>query len=476
MRKGKSVSSLIAIALIFLCNPNVNVIDVLPDLVAYLLLLKAISGATDLVPYMAECRVAIKRLAVLSAVKIPAALVMLLNLHTGRDIIPMFTTVFAALEAIFIFSAVTNAFKALYYLGERGDAVSLIKPFRVGRSSQKDPDSLLTLSLVFFMAKSILGVIPELCLLTFGDVSTVTAANRAYPFLLAGCVLVVTVLGIIWVVNALAYKRAASVSDDVSSAIMSLATDERLAEIERSEKIKSVLSALSLLLVSTLLTFNVVIESISDANVLPKLIYAILISASILKLTSCAKLKKAIKALTLTVSVFSAALFVFEVRFFDRFTHLDLGGNATANAAYLPIKLLNIAEAAAIIALLVLSAISFAKFIKEQTGIPPHSEGYSRADADNHKRLIARSIPIFATPMLISIIKCTDVFLRALTEISIKDSAVGIVSYAPLPWLGTLSTVISVVLAIYTYYTVSELKSEVKMKYSDVRLDDERFI
>ena len=59
-RKNLRPGYLIAAAL-FLFNPNVNIVDVLPDCIGYLFILRAIAGVSDLVPHFEEAKAAFRR-------------------------------------------------------------------------------------------------------------------------------------------------------------------------------------------------------------------------------------------------------------------------------------------------------------------------------------------------------------------------------------------------------------------------------
>ena len=139
MTKIKKAYPLIVVALIFLFNPNANLIDVLPDIASYVLLIVAIGNLTETVPYLAECKGALVKLSLVALVKIPAFTVMYSNMSFGKDIVPLFTLVFVTLELILLYSAVSNAYNALSYLGERTDSKSVRDPFPIGRGKTATP-------------------------------------------------------------------------------------------------------------------------------------------------------------------------------------------------------------------------------------------------------------------------------------------------------------------------------------------------
>ena len=129
----KRFYSLIIFSLVLLINPNINVIDLMPDFIAWFILAKLFERAADSAPYFEEARVAFKRLAWVNLAKIPAfILVMLIRSKDTLDnnVYALASLSFAVIETLFIIPAVKNIFLALFHLGERTEAVSLISPFQ----------------------------------------------------------------------------------------------------------------------------------------------------------------------------------------------------------------------------------------------------------------------------------------------------------------------------------------------------------
>ena len=56
-KKQKSIYKTVIFSLIFLFNPNISVIDILPDFIAYFLLARAFLYAADRAPHFEEARV-----------------------------------------------------------------------------------------------------------------------------------------------------------------------------------------------------------------------------------------------------------------------------------------------------------------------------------------------------------------------------------------------------------------------------------
>ena len=73
-QKAKKTYSLLIFAAILLFNPNVNVIDPLPDFIAYFIIARLLIFAENDAPYFAEARSAFLRLGYLNLAKLPALL------------------------------------------------------------------------------------------------------------------------------------------------------------------------------------------------------------------------------------------------------------------------------------------------------------------------------------------------------------------------------------------------------------------
>jgi len=136
-RKNKIIYGLIVFCLILLFNPNINVIDPLPDFIAWFLLARIFESAADSAPHFEEARANFIRLGWINLLKIPAfLLIMFVKSKDTLDnnIYALVSLSFAVFELILTTQAVKYLFTALFYLGERTEASSLIKPFKSGRS------------------------------------------------------------------------------------------------------------------------------------------------------------------------------------------------------------------------------------------------------------------------------------------------------------------------------------------------------
>lgn len=465
MRKIKNAYPLVILSLIFLFNPNVNLIDVLPDFVAYLLLVLAIGALSNAVPYLAECKEATVKLLLVSVIKIPALAVMRANLISGKDIVPLFTLVFAVLELILIYSAVSNGFKALGYIGERTDCSSVRDSFKVGIGGRSTPEGLRIMTLIFFASKATLNVIPELFLLTPEETELRKRLADAYPTVLVISILAALVIGVIWLTHALSYVRAIKAGKDIGNAIESLRAKESPDRISEKERLKKLLASLTLLSVSSLLIFDITISDFGGYNILPHFIYGILLFCSVYNFSSDKRIKLSLIASASAHAVCSLLSHFFTVRFFDTYSYADIEYSLSAQDAYLPIKLFSVLELGCILLLLSAAAVAAVGFIKENTDLSPNDPSYSRTNAKNHKAATLKTLSIFAISAIINLLKCISVFIKQTTTVIESDASTEGIVTSGMPAFDTVIFFICLIFVIYSFFTISNLKDEVKFKY-----------
>lgn len=217
-------------AAVFLFNPNVMLLDVLPDAVGYLLLLMAFSPLADAVPHFDDAVTGFRRLAFLTLLRYPAFVLMTwvyFNETSERPIVPLLCLVFGALELIFGIPAFRSLFTGMEYAASLSDCDDLLYLPRKaekgknakGKQKAKKPLSrLFSLTVVMLIIKAAAELAPELTLLTsFDSLGYVTTLSldilhyRPYFMVLAGIVSLIS--GTIWLCRFLPYFRAAAKSN-----------------------------------------------------------------------------------------------------------------------------------------------------------------------------------------------------------------------------------------------------------------------
>jgi len=222
---------------IFLFNPFVNIIDVLPDFIGALFFITGLYKLRDMSDYFEKARLGFRRYFWISASRIPAFLVMFNIFHNfsaERSIMLVFTFCYAVIEAVLLVFTFSDLFNGFIYIGERyeGTAMFGIKKtvkvngryeFAAEQKYNKDEKSarknrmpplsvsgLRTFTLVSVLLIRCLSVLPELVYTSTGDVLSADAVMSPVHFKGFFTVLAIVpafVVGIIWLVNFIRYMR-----------------------------------------------------------------------------------------------------------------------------------------------------------------------------------------------------------------------------------------------------------------------------
>ncbi len=189
---------LILASLWFFFNPNISIVDILPDCLGCALILLALRRAASLVPHFDEAQEAFRRLFYVTLSKIPA-LVILLMLFSERVSITLFSLSFAILEILFAIPAFSALFKGFFYLGQRFGCQAAI----VARPGLPAPERLKNLTLIFLTVKAVASTLPEFGFLFNYDPldgTGFTMSTSLYLMLAGILAIAVLIFGILWLI------------------------------------------------------------------------------------------------------------------------------------------------------------------------------------------------------------------------------------------------------------------------------------
>ncbi len=194
MKKRQGMGyGLMILAGLFLWNPIVGMVDVLPDLIGYLLLLVGLSAVADLHERVREARERFRTIAWIALGEIAAQLFIRFFLSattSSEDIyqqntpiwILLFSFVITVLECYFLIPAYRDLFRSLGRLAEQKEAAHLRQNARSGMRY----DRMATFSIVFIIGKNLLSLLPELAALsTYAYYQAGTATNDWYFYIRA---------------------------------------------------------------------------------------------------------------------------------------------------------------------------------------------------------------------------------------------------------------------------------------------------
>lgn len=475
-RRGGTI--LVLISIIILLNPNFNTIDILPDFVAYFIIAAMTKRYTSLAPYFAEVREGCLKLGAITLLKIPAMLIMFASMSSGRDIVPLMTLIFVTLELIMLYPTLSNAFSALFYIGERSDATELIAPYKV-LGVKVHTDFLRAVALVFVGIKGALNVLPEFCLLTFDTDTTVSTLRRIYPILEISAILTVLASGVIVLILSIGYILSIKRGMGLSEGVYSILDADRLASIEYTRTIKERFSKLTLLMISALFTFDICFSgtnsdmsgALNDGlTILPRFVYVLFIIICITGLFKRKRYTLPIYISGLLFSVFSILNTSFTKSFLKDYSYLDLGENEAAKAAYLPVQTFAVLEAASMAVLAVALGLGLVAFLKENTGADTELGALRGADKEFRRNMNIKGFLYGLFPLVISVCKTLNTFFIGSPTLIFTDPSdvtMPTIVTSAVPWFGTFIFALCLAYTFYSFYFIKEVKAEMKMKFSD---------
>ena len=471
--KTKSDYALLVLAFVMLFNPNITVIDLLPDFVAWFILARLFDRAADAAPHFEEARAGFVRLGIISILRIPVfALILFVKGKdpTDNNIITLATFTMAAIEGVLTVMAAKNTFLALFHLGERSDVASLIKPFKSPITKRTvSTDAYKEYTYFFFICKALLYALPDMFLLTrVTDAGYVTSFSPYYPPAILISQILGFTLGTVWLIRSVGYARAITDENKFNDALFSVARDGSIDAYERKRRIRKTSTLLIAFAISTVFTLVVSFDDFRGIDILPCFIFGIVASICIFRLRSQVPSFKPAFITGLLYSFVAAVDYVLSVIFLSRYKYADITRNVLAEKAYLPVQIAGVMHLASFIIFAVCVALFFKAFILNHTGLSPVSERYGKMETAYHESLIQRSYRLCGIGILAAAARCANVFINAYVSFSYtyKDDVPSLtVPVSVAPWFNIVIAALSLLYVGYSLYFFSTLKDEVKMKY-----------
>ena len=465
MAKSKISAVYIYLSLIFLAIPDFAIIDIFPDLIAYIVFAKLISDVKDIVPHLEEAHTGLKRLTIISLIKIPATLFMLSNMALGRDIITLMTLAFSAIELIALIPTIKEGFAGLYYIGERTKIDAILSPVRLGDYTLRC-ESIEGICYAFFGIKLGLNTVSQMFLLSSSSELITLKLRQIYPIITILSLALTLICGIIFLIITTRYFSNIEKERTLYDEILGLMTREQERSINHNKRLASLIKPLDLFIIAQIFMLDFTLKNVGEFNLLPRFIFPILVfivayrlfdrNWQMVNFFSCT-------AYTL-IGIFEYFL---SIDFYSRFTSVDLASDEAAKAAYRVVMSLNVIELILVIPMLLLFFIGIRKFIKKNTAVTPDSDKYGKLDREIHGKLAGYFAVILTGDFIISALKCLNALLKSDVSPLFTDAMDTLVAVSSAPWLSALISGISILLIFISYYLVGLVKDEVKLKLND---------
>ena len=466
---------LITLALVFLFNPVVRVVDVLPDFIACAILIKALGYAADRAPFFEEAKNGLFRLAAISLAKIPAFMIISLarNGNTlDNDTSVLFTFVFSVIETVVLFGIVNNIFAGIFYLGERSELPASIRPFAYSKNGKKTmhPEALRTYAYVFVAVRAALTALPELLLLTRSTDGGkyLTNSMALYPYSIVLSVIAVLVLGVIGARRGSAYVKAIRAEGGFLRSIDRLISGELVTELEKKIAGKHMRTALTALIIAAFFTVELRVDNLSSVNIVPHFIFGLMLMLGICLIGKYVGSFRRALISAGAYSVLGMAAFILEISFTDKHGFGALVRDGAARNAYIPLIIVAALELCALCVTLVLLCRQLIEFSRRHTGLDPESERYGRQEQQFHADMKKRIVLYGVCGGAVGLVKLLDVIFRYFSDrtyVALEDT-IGTVVSGLVPWFGLIIVIICGVFIGMSLYVLGGLRNEAEDKYS----------
>ncbi len=461
---------LLILSFIFLFHPNVHIIDILPDFIAFYLISKLLERPADSSPYFEEARAAFGKLMWVSILKLPA-LVMVVNLGGMQgDLVALVALSFAVADLLLSLTAVRYLFDAIFYLGERSSAGALLSPFPIGRGRTLSPEAYRSATYLFVIAKYTLATLPEFLRLTRGDSvsSSVLSYDFFYPITVVLVQLLALVVGVVWLVRSIRYVHHTVLSGALDAAVDEMQERSPSQRYTARYHQRVIFSGFAVLAVSTFLTVLLRPGAMGGAPMIPTLLFPLVFTYAVFLLRRYLCGTRTLYVLGLCASAIGLVSFIMSSIFFEEYTLHDMLKDEAARAQYMPIQILCGVECILACAMLIYFAISMRTLIRAHTGATHITDEYRESDRIYHSALNKRILYFSLIGILVMLARCAEVIFYGMPKqigVGQFEEIQSTIVTPMIPWFGTLCGFVSVGFILYGLYLFSLLKDEVKLKY-----------
>ena len=379
------------ISFIFLFNPNISIIDVLPDFVGYILLCLALSKIADLNDYLFDALKIFKRMVLIDAGKW-LAIFWVFNMTVvdqKNSSILLFTFVFSVLELLFLLPAYKKLFEGIIQLGYTIPNNTILsnekKSGRINKTKKR--------TFLFVIAKAVLAVLPELADLTNASYDETLGMGVVNLYNYIGVMRFLAfipafVIGIIWLINMIKYfnflKRDEIFMNGISDKYNNSVLPRKGLFVKRS-------FYTFIILIITALCFTADFR-VEYQSVLPDFIAALIFAGAFIILSSHIEVKKRYWIISTSLLFgFSVLSGICEGVFFKEFYYGAIYKSLEAQNLYTVLVAVNILKALALIAVLISLYVALLNMIKIHTGYvsgtPHNNETEERMRAGLQKEL-----------------------------------------------------------------------------------------
>ena len=440
----------IALASVFFFNANINIIDVIPDLIGYIIISLALVSLSFLNEDIDKAGRFFRYMIIVEVCKF-LSLLWIFGLgrpderETGTLLL---TFVFAMIEAGILFVAYSSLFEGIQSLGFAHKNTAVLGTSKPEEKSYTEKARALTLFFVIF--KAAMAVLPEFSNLTSYTYTEGSSMMYLYDFIgiiRAFAFILVTAVGVVWMIKFIKYFKRLSEDSDFCRELEAIYKDRVLSK--RGPMIKFNMGIVFFLFSAALIfMFDIRFDGI---NISPDFIGAMLIILAIVFLNRYDKSPKKLLRLS-SVGYFAAAAsaYVAEIIFYEKYYYTAIFRSVAAKSFYVVLCSLRLLTTLFFGFVVIAYIQTLYSIIKEHTGYV-----YGRENEVNeaklreyHKESARKLIPIAIGAVLVI---ASDIFYIFASER---------VGYA-----GALNLVATIIFVVFAIKAMYEIRSDIEIKY-----------
>ena len=369
MAKKKTMGmAVLFVAFLFFSNPNISIIDLLPDFIGYILLCIGLSKVADLSDSIASALSTFRKMILIDAGKW-LALVWVFGISAPTEqnsSLLLWSFVFAVVEMLCLIPAYHKLFGGLNQLGYFYPNNSIFTE-KSGRKKNLT-DRIRTLTISFVTVKAVLSFLPELADLTNHSYDEGSAWVNMYRYIGVMRVMAflpVLIFGFIWLVRIELYFLRLCKDQTLMAALTERYKTEILPKIGLFVRRRFRMIGATLL-IAFLLTIDFHLE---HRNMLPDALAAIFFLVTFFLLDRQFHQPKRVWIPLGIAFLFSTYLTqMTENRFFDRFTYSAIIKSDEARTAYTELILATVLQSLLMVALMALLMRALFFVIHAHTG------------------------------------------------------------------------------------------------------------
>lgn len=327
---------LMSVSLIFFCNPNLHIVDLLPDLFGYILLISGLRYLGDLNEEIGEARERLRKMLIVEVAKGLTFLALFGGLVTPQEkatFTLLAALVFCVIELLILIPAVRSLFTGLLQLATKhgSEAIFEVRPKKMPREPRRGfrnekqekrfarriagvkyrnrhlrcaLEKLRTVTLAFVIAKPVMALLPEFSALSETEYNDALVQYYDFITLFRGvAVLVLLPFTIVWGCRVWRFLRALKRDVAFGDACLTQYRTEILPKTDLFIR-RDVKLALSVIGIGMILSVDFYLDYY---NVLPDILCAVFILAGLWMLRKYVPRAREAMAVTVAYALVSAA-------------------------------------------------------------------------------------------------------------------------------------------------------------------------